>query len=123
MQPGARLVGFGPVAGLGPTQPLAGLCIGGVLPAALTSVQVFSHGRLVFRLDSISDARGLPLPAGALLLAMAQMQGRDAMVIDVTGLDLTPASTEVWLALSGEAGDDLPQVSLVLAAAGAQSAS
>lgn len=118
-----RLCGFGPVAGLDAAQPVAAVCIGGVLPDALASVQVLSQGRIVYRLDSVSDARGLPLPAGALLLAMAQMQGCEAMVIDVSGLGLAAASAEVWLALSGDAGDDLPQVSLVLAATGAQSAS
>lgn len=120
----AWLFGFGPLAGPAALLPLAELCIRGVAPTALISVQVLSDGRVVFRLDSVCDSRGTPLPAGELLLAMAQMQGRDAMVIDVTGLDLAPASTEVWLALSGDVGDDLPQVSLVLAGLGeAQSAS
>lgn len=112
---GGWQLGFGPASDVEQGCALAGLCITGVAPHLVVSVQVLRHSRVVYQLDSGRDARGNPLPAGELLLAMAAMQGQRDMVVDAALLGLQADTTMLWLVLADDAGDCLPQVTLLAA--------
>lgn len=117
---GGWQLGFGPGSDAEHGCVLAGICITGVAPQSVVSIQVLRHGRVAYQLDSGRDARGNPLPAGELLLAMAAMQGQRDMVVDAAHLGLQADSTMLWLVLADDAGECLPQVTLLAARAAAR---
>lgn len=87
----------------GPWQPPPALQVEGLPAQALLAVQIELQAEaqggcvVAWRLGPLSDGRGRVLPAGEQLLAMADMQGRRGLVIDLDGLPLT--DTPCWLRL------------------------
>ena len=121
-----RVPCFGPATGLGPAAAhagaghalwpaITGVRIVGVQPSQLGCVELRHHGAVVYRLDSGKDARGNTFPAGEMVLAMAQMQGESALVIDVRLLELQATSTvlRLWLPIAAAAWSHQVQVQVL----------
>jgi len=110
---GAWWLQFGPDHGAAACA-ISALRLQAVRPEQLACVELWHQGQMVYQLDSRADVRGVPLPAGDLLHAMARMQGHDDLVIDATGLGLVPATTALRMLLSGGEAARPPQAGVLL---------
>jgi hypothetical protein len=107
---GVRELGFGPLVLQGKERP-SWLRLVNVLPHQLAALSISDGKDGCFELSTRLDRMGRSTTAGDLLLAMARMDGWNALVVDLRGLRCVNAATRVRcrvvklpLALAGHCG-------------------
>jgi hypothetical protein len=99
-QGGAAELAFGPLP-VGGAAPPSWLRLVNLLPRQLDSLSLSDNQGQCYELVSRVDALGRTTSAGDLLLAMARMDGWNALVVDVRGLRCINAATRVLCRVVG----------------------